>query len=95
VDSNEGGLQRINELHPSYMAMQYPFLFPYGKDGFRLGIFRKSVNVVRLNTTNYVTMMKYYAYQLQKGQGEGHTLIYGGHLFQQFVVDAYTYIKGI
>ncbi|KAL4609927.1 hypothetical protein ACB092_08G015800 [Castanea dentata] len=33
-----GGLHRINELPPSYMALQYPLLFPYGEDGFRLGI---------------------------------------------------------
>nr|GEX71953.1 DNA helicase PIF1, ATP-dependent [Tanacetum cinerariifolium] len=34
VDSKDGGLKRISELHPSYMALQYPFLFPYGEDGF-------------------------------------------------------------
>ncbi|KAL4598101.1 hypothetical protein ACB092_11G035000 [Castanea dentata] len=38
VELKEGGLQRINVLHPSYMALQYPLLFPYGEDGFRLGI---------------------------------------------------------
>jgi hypothetical protein len=95
VDYKEGGLQRINELHPSYMALQYPLLFPYGEDGFRLGILRRGVNGTRLNTNNYVTMREYYAYRLQKRQGEGHTLIYGGRLFQQFVVDAYTCIEGI
>ena len=67
VDSKEGGLQRINELQPSYMTLQYPLLFPYGGDGFRLGILCKSVNGARLNTTSYVTMMEYYAYRLQKG----------------------------
>ncbi|KAG6672053.1 hypothetical protein I3842_16G038000 [Carya illinoinensis] len=34
----KGGLKMINELHPPYMALQYPLLFPYGEDGFRLGI---------------------------------------------------------
>ena len=35
VDFKEGGLQRINELHPSYMSLQYPLLlFPYREDGF-------------------------------------------------------------
>ena len=29
VDYKEGGLQRINDLHPSYMSLQYPFIFPY------------------------------------------------------------------
>ena len=29
-------LKRINELHLCYLPLQYPF--PYGEDGFRLGI---------------------------------------------------------
>ena len=28
VELKEGGLHRIKELHPSYMALQYPLLFP-------------------------------------------------------------------
>ncbi|KAK2649089.1 hypothetical protein Ddye_016578 [Dipteronia dyeriana] len=32
------GLRRIVELHPSFMTMQYPLLFPYGEDGFYVGI---------------------------------------------------------
>ncbi|KAL0847213.1 hypothetical protein Bca101_020459 [Brassica carinata] len=31
-------LQRISELHPSYLPLQYPLLFPYGEDGFCLDI---------------------------------------------------------
>ena len=27
-------LQHINELHPQYLALQYPLLFPYAEDGF-------------------------------------------------------------
>ncbi|KAK0589045.1 hypothetical protein LWI29_008903 [Acer saccharum] len=38
VEHKSDGLQRISELHPSFMAMQYPLLFPYGEDGFQLGI---------------------------------------------------------
>lgn len=30
-----GQLQRINELLTSYLGFQYPFLFPYGKDGYK------------------------------------------------------------
>nr|GFA08532.1 hypothetical protein [Tanacetum cinerariifolium] len=26
-------VKRISELHPSFMALQYPLLFPYGEDG--------------------------------------------------------------
>lgn len=35
VDYTRQGLQRITELHPSLMAMQYPLIFPYGGDGCR------------------------------------------------------------
>ncbi|GJX81965.1 hypothetical protein Tco_0331446 [Tanacetum coccineum] len=34
VNKNNEGPQRISKLHPSYMALQYPLLFPYGEDGF-------------------------------------------------------------
>ena len=34
VEKRSGLLQRINELHPKFMALQYPLLFPYGEDGF-------------------------------------------------------------
>nr|GEW05751.1 hypothetical protein [Tanacetum cinerariifolium] len=33
VDNKDEGSKRILELHPSYMALQYPLLFPYGEDG--------------------------------------------------------------
>ncbi|KAF3957708.1 hypothetical protein CMV_017305 [Castanea mollissima] len=95
AELKEGGLQRINVLHPSYMALQYPLLFPYGEDGFRLGILYSNVDGIRSDTTDSVTMREYYAYRLQEREHEGHTLVNGGRLFQQFVVDAYTCIEEI
>ncbi|OMO99938.1 DNA helicase PIF1, ATP-dependent [Corchorus olitorius] len=38
VDHRSDGLQTISNLHPLYMSMQYPVLFPYGEDGFHLGM---------------------------------------------------------
>ncbi|XP_035832060.1 uncharacterized protein LOC110932569 [Helianthus annuus] len=38
VETQSGMLQRISELHPSYLALQYPLLFPYGDDGYRIDI---------------------------------------------------------
>uniref|UniRef100_A0A0D3AV48 Uncharacterized protein n=1 Tax=Brassica oleracea var. oleracea TaxID=109376 RepID=A0A0D3AV48_BRAOL len=37
LEKNSGKLKRINELHPCYLPLQYPLIFPYGEDGFRLG----------------------------------------------------------
>ena len=34
----DGNLQRIYGTHPSYMALQYPLLFPYGTDSWGRGI---------------------------------------------------------
>ncbi|KAL6581257.1 hypothetical protein OROMI_007180 [Orobanche minor] len=34
LERKNGDLQRISELHPSYLPMQYPLLFPYGEDGY-------------------------------------------------------------
>ncbi|KAK1351704.1 hypothetical protein POM88_053987 [Heracleum sosnowskyi] len=36
VQYKQGGLQRITELHPCFMSLQYPLLFPRGEDGYRL-----------------------------------------------------------
>lgn len=32
---------RVSATHPSYFPLSYPLLFPYGEDGFRLGIPRR------------------------------------------------------
>ncbi|XP_031111963.1 uncharacterized protein LOC116015936 [Ipomoea triloba] len=36
VKTNAGTLQRITELNPSYLPLQYPLLFPYGEDGYTM-----------------------------------------------------------
>ena len=95
VELKEGGLHRINELHPLYMTLQYPLLFPYDEDGFMLGILCRNINEIRSDINDFVTMREYYAFRLQECNGEGHTLISGGRLFQQFDVDAYTCIEAI
>ena len=34
IQKMDGTLQRIDEIHPSYMPLHYPLLFPYGTDGW-------------------------------------------------------------
>ncbi|GKD48262.1 hypothetical protein Tco_1277238, partial [Tanacetum coccineum] len=34
VNTKDGRTKRILKLHPSYMALQYPLIFPYGEDGY-------------------------------------------------------------
>ncbi|GJV04455.1 helicase [Tanacetum coccineum] len=93
VDSKDGGLKRILELHPSYMALQYPLLFPYGEDGFHEKIPYHTNRGTRKTKRGYVSMKEYYAYVIQQRNGQGNTLLSGGHLYHQYLVDAYTAIE--
>ncbi|XP_026451721.1 uncharacterized protein LOC113352060 [Papaver somniferum] len=100
VDEKKSGLKNISELHPSYMALQYPLLFPYGEDSLHTDIpYDKDNTSVRDDELGFekkrknITMREYYAFRLQQRSNEGRTLIRGGRLFQQFVVDAYATIE--
>ncbi|KAK9069335.1 hypothetical protein SSX86_011237 [Deinandra increscens subsp. villosa] len=50
VTSTSGYLQRISELHPSYLPLQYPLLFPNGEDGYMINIPHRGVTSLQ-NTT--------------------------------------------
>ncbi|XP_074318083.1 uncharacterized protein LOC141654868 [Silene latifolia] len=78
--------QRINELHPSYMALQYPLLFPYGEDSYHTEI--PYIDQGQGGKRKNVTMREYYAYRVQLRNSEGSTLLCGGRLFQQFLEDS-------
>nr|GEV98954.1 DNA helicase PIF1, ATP-dependent [Tanacetum cinerariifolium] len=93
VNKQDSGPKRISELHPSYMALQYPLLFLYGEDGFhdRIPYFRNTG--ARKANRGFVTMKEYYFYTIQHRKNQGTTLVKGGRLFQQYLVDAYTTIE--
>lgn len=92
LEHKDGKLKRINELHPSYLPLQYPLLFPYGEDGYRLQIkyrdFEQSWNIIRKD----VTMREFFAYRLQQRNSEFCTILLARRLLHQFIVDAYTMI---
>ncbi|CAF1919487.1 unnamed protein product, partial [Brassica napus] len=92
LESTSGKLQRISELHPAYLPLQYPLLFPFGEDGFRLNIpigFEDSTARKRKN----VTMREYFAFRILERRWEAPTITRSGRLFHQFLVDAYTMIE--
>ncbi|XVF80283.1 hypothetical protein PTKIN_Ptkin15bG0058200 [Pterospermum kingtungense] len=95
VDHKSLGLQRISDLHPAFMAMQYPILFPYGEDGFHLNIKYQSTTRRRQTKRGCVTAREYYAFVIQQRLGQGLSLIKGGKLFHQYVVDAFTSVEGM
>ncbi|XP_022038828.1 uncharacterized protein LOC110941494 [Helianthus annuus] len=93
VETQSGMLQRISELHPSYLALQYPLLFPYGDDGYRIDIPHRDFIVTQKKIKPKCTMREFFAYRIQD-RNYGFSLILNGRrLLQQFLVDAYTMIE--
>jgi len=45
MENKSGKLQRINELHTSYLGFQYPLLFPYGEDGYRHDVSHRDTTI--------------------------------------------------
>ncbi|XVF60917.1 hypothetical protein PTKIN_Ptkin08bG0086500 [Pterospermum kingtungense] len=58
-------MYQISDLHPAFMAMQYPILFPYGDDGFHLDIKYRSTTRRRQTKRGCVTAQEYYAFVIQ------------------------------
>ena len=54
----DGGLQCISELHRSYDPLQYPLLFPYGKDGWYINL--KLQNDKKLTALVHKLSLSYY-----------------------------------
>ncbi|KAH1161826.1 hypothetical protein GYH30_000623 [Glycine max] len=93
VKTQNGQLQRIHELHCSYLALQYPLLFPYGEDGYRSDIVHRDTLSGKKRKRNRLTMREWFAYRLQCRPNEGQTLLHSTKLFQQFVAEGYTMIE--
>jgi hypothetical protein len=93
VNNKNSGPQRISELHPSYMALQYTLLFPFGEDGFHGKMPYHNNKGSRKTNRPYVTMKEYYSYVIQQRNNQGNTLLKGGRLYHQCLVDAYTVVE--
>ena len=81
IESNDRHLKRISKFHPKYMSLQYPLLFPYGEDGFRLGLELQPTARERGKEKMKLTMIKYVCYQIHDRQNSSSTLLKGGSLF--------------
>ncbi|XP_062104396.1 uncharacterized protein LOC133815593 [Humulus lupulus] len=92
VEQRTKGIQRITDLHPSFMSMTYPLIHPYGEDGYRLGIPLRDVTESSFKRQK-LTMRQHYYFRLQQRLNEGHTLLRSGRLLQQYIVDSYMEIE--
>lgn len=79
--------QRINKLHSTYMALQFPLLFVYGQPGYTTKL---TLETPRPNGEKpKMTMKTYYTYQIHERPHLHGLLFKGGRLFQQYVVSVY------
>lgn len=92
IEYKDMGPKRISEIHPKFMPMQYPLLFPYGEDGYIENIPYEKKDGVTYKRNN-VSMLEYYAYYLHNRPNQSMSLLMSGHLSLQFWVDVYTCIE--
>nr|GEX04809.1 DNA helicase [Tanacetum cinerariifolium] len=85
--------QRVNKLHPCYMALQFPLLFVYGEEGYQKDMKLVNVPGQSMNKQIRVSMNMYYAYQIHDRVNHYNLLPRGGKLFQQYVVTAYCAVE--
>ncbi|KAH9698190.1 ATP-dependent DNA helicase [Citrus sinensis] len=92
IEHRTKGLRRFTDLHPSFMPMTYPLIYPYGEDGYRPDISLRDITDSPFKRQK-LTMRQYYCFRLQQRLNEGHTLLQAGRLFQQYIVDCYMAIE--
>ncbi|XP_019200247.1 PREDICTED: uncharacterized protein LOC109193874 [Ipomoea nil] len=94
VQSKGGHLQRISELNPSYLPLQYPILFPYGEDGYREDIsFADVLGKRSSGGRQRISPREFFCYRIQSRLSAPSTILFAKRLFQQFVVDGYTMVE--
>ncbi|KAL7616464.1 hypothetical protein Lser_V15G00051 [Lactuca serriola] len=93
LETQSRHLQRINELHPQYLALQYPLLFPYAEDGFRVDILHRGVEDLESDGRIRLTMREFFAYRIKQRTDEISLILRSRKLFQQFLIASYTMVE--
>ncbi|XP_076885786.1 uncharacterized protein LOC143535408 [Bidens hawaiensis] len=91
--TQEGGLQTVNEHHPSYLALQYPLIYPYGEDNYTVDILHRGVAQDSEAKRKKTTMREFFAYRIQDRVNEFSMTLNSRSLFQQQLVDGYMMIE--
>lgn len=89
VQSIPGPLHHVSSLHPAYMALQYPLLFPYGERGFQLGINLRGVDLNRTDIRTKASMQEHYCYCCHYRRDQFNPYLCCGRLSSQSQVDGF------
>jgi hypothetical protein len=84
---------RISDLHPAYAPLYYALLFPRGENGWYSHLFlEESEKEAEGKSPGRLTQTRYYAFRLFSREGEFSSILSGGRLLQQYMVDAFASI---
>ena len=75
------------------MALQYPLLFPYGEQGYHLGIRYSNTDDNTTTGHKYVTMLEFNRLHMHYRLNEANPFTCYGRLSDQACVDAYSTIE--
>jgi hypothetical protein len=88
VQTRSGELQQISALHPAFMPLQYPLLFPFGEPGYQPGVLYEDAQPAAENAHVKITMQDYYRYMLHYREEQPNPHLCYGSLSSQIKVDA-------
>lgn len=88
VHNKSDDLRRISPLHPAFMALQYPLLFPYGERGFQVDVPYTVVDPNDSRTRSKITMQDYFRYYFHYRKHQPNPYLKCGRLSSQIKVDA-------
>jgi hypothetical protein len=88
IQKKSGELQQISALHPAFMPLQYPLLFPFGERGFQTGVLYEGIAPSEAAAYTKVTMQDYFRYMFHYRKGQPNPYLSYGALSSQAKVDA-------
>ena len=83
-----GGLQYVNDIHPSAQPMHFTLLFPYGSKGYDAA--EKHKDKDGETGIRRVTPREFFAYHINMRDKNSDFLFRGGRLFQEYLCLAFT-----
>ena len=86
-------LQRVNEFHRFYDALQYPLIFWKGQEGYKFYLPQVNPLTGERLPRKYVSCMDFYAYHIMPRLNNYNYLLYYRDLLSQFLVDVYAKIE--
>lgn len=88
IQTHDGQLHQISALHPAFMSLQYPLLFPYGERGYQIGIPYSNIDPLHKRTRSTMTMQDYFRYMFHYRKNQPNPYLCYSALSSQAKVDA-------